>query len=85
MVQARITAVFNAISIGELSFTLNNRVTTFHSLDSAQRHLDWLMALETKLTNTALAAAGDPSMTAPVVTFREPDLAHGGSRMGEYW
>lgn len=68
-IQERLQAAWEAISLGELSYTVAGRATTFHSLDAFQRHIDWLRGLEREAIEEAAALSGTGG--APVVTFQE--------------
>ena len=70
-VDARINAAWEAVNLGELSYTVHGRELTFHSLDVFQRHINWLLELRQSLSAQAEIAAGEP--VCPVVTYRNTE------------
>jgi len=48
-VRERLQAAWNAVALGELSYSHNNHATTFHTLSEMQKHIDWLRGLEREL------------------------------------
>jgi len=69
-VNTRIDAAWEAVNLGELSYTVNGRTLQYHSLNAFQKHIDWLRDLYADLTEEAAIDAGGGG--APLVSFQEP-------------